>query len=136
MGSSKLGEARPVRRPPSSCLSRWIAPCMRRLSSARSWVAVAMEASRYNRGGSARRRPALAAAEQVPRSPDDRRSSFAAEHRGDRTRIPDREHNDRHTGIAGKREGGGIEDFQVTIERLLVREPFETHRLRIFFRIG
>ena len=35
-------EARPVRRPPSSCLSEAIAPCMRRLMSLMSYVAVAM----------------------------------------------------------------------------------------------
>ena len=44
-GSSIEAEARPVRKPPSSCLSDWVAPCMRRFNSLMSKLPVGMTLS-------------------------------------------------------------------------------------------
>src|SRR5262247_1414429 len=114
-GSSRLADARPVRSPPNSCFSSWIAPCMRRLSSLMSCVGFAM-ASPSN---------SLADAPLVCRRAccncliaDGGGAPFAAQHRRDRSFFADREHDDRHTVFLGKREGGGIHHFQVALDRL------------------
>src|SRR2546430_9035435 len=117
--SSRLAEARPVRRPPSSCFNNWVAPCMRRLSSLMSCVGFAMAFLEQNgrswlaccagRGG----RHSIA---------DDGGAPFSAQHRRDRSLFADREHDDRHTVFPSKREGGAIHYFQVALERLLVSQ--------------
>ena len=43
----------------------------------------------------------------------------AAQDGFDRSRLPDREHDDRHTVFAGKRKRGGIHDLEVALDRLL-----------------
>src|SRR5271170_7605845 len=54
----------------------------------------------------------------------------------DRTGLPDRKNNDRHTVLPGKRERRRIHDFQVAIERLLMIEALIPLRVRIALRIG
>src|SRR6516162_10551761 len=46
--------------------------------------------------------------------------TLAAQDGLNRTGLPDREDNDRHTVLPGKREGRRIHDFQVAVERFLV----------------
>ena len=60
-------------------------------------------ASEYRRG----------LAREVRLSADDGGAALAAQNRFDRARLLDREHDDRHTVFAGKREGGGIQDLQI-----------------------
>src|SRR5215471_18012100 len=100
MGSSKPAEARPVRSPPSSCFKSWIAPCMRRLSSLRSCVGLAMATSR---GWTNCEHAAPLAAGMSLLFADDGEASLPAQHRGDRPLLADREHNDRHTVFPSKR---------------------------------
>src|SRR5262245_14693953 len=63
-------------------------------------------------------------------STDQRRAAFATQNRRDRTWHADRKHDDRHTVFPGKREGGGVHDLQIAIERVLMAEPV------IAFRFG
>src|SRR5437773_5503683 len=130
-GSSRLADARPVRNPPSSCLSTWIAPCIRRLMSAMSCVAVAICASRITQAT-----PACDRGARPPRSPDARRASLPRKHGGDRARLADREDDDRDTVFPGKREGRGIHYLEIALDRLLVGESIESLRFRVLPRIG
>src|SRR5262249_41071008 len=132
-GSSRLAEARPVRRPPSSCFNNWIAPCMRRLSSLMSCVGFAMAFLEQNdrsrltccaRGGD---RHSIA---------DDGGAPFPAQHRRDRSLFADREHDARHTIFPSRREGGAIHYFQVAFERLLMGQPVKAFGTAIVLRVG
>src|ERR1700727_3119699 len=48
--------------------------------------------------------------------------TLAAQDGFDRTALPDRKNDDRHTVLPGKRERCRIHDFKVAVERLLVVE--------------
>src|ERR1700744_4925411 len=48
--------------------------------------------------------------------------TLAAQDGLDRTALPDRKNDDRHTVLPGKRERRCIHDFEVAVERLLVVE--------------
>src|SRR4029079_17051731 len=92
--------ARPVRKPPSSCLSAWVAPCMRRFNSLMSKPGVgitlpSLETSRWRlkAGGSKRHRHVSAG--------DNRAVAGPAQDRADRTRLGDREYDDRQRCLAG-----------------------------------
>ena len=50
--------------------------------------------------------------------------------------FADREHDDRHTVFAGKRERGRIHDLQIAVEGLLMARCVITLRLRVLLRIG
>ena len=54
----------------------------------------------------------------------------------DRPRLPDREHDDRHPVLAGKREGGRIHDLQITFDRLLVGQAVIADGLWVLLGIG
>src|SRR4051794_20397127 len=86
-----------------------MAPCMRRLSSVMLCVAIAMATLRN-------------AVRSKPLRLDDGGVCLTAQHRLDRALFPDRKHDDRHTIFPGKREGGGVHDFQIAVERLPVSE--------------
>src|SRR5262249_9406700 len=121
-GSSRLVDARPVRRPPSSCFSSWIAPCMRRLSSLMSWVGFAMAIPFKHVWSILHARRSLAGVGESLFASicDGGGASLPAQHCRDRSFLPDREHDDRHTVFPGKREGGGVHDLQVAFDRLLM----------------
>src|SRR5712671_5317711 len=51
---------------------------------------------------------------------DHRGAALTAEHGLDRSLLPDREHDDRHTIFPGKREGGRVHHFEVLLDRLLM----------------
>src|SRR5688572_17491148 len=118
MGSSRLAEARPVRKPPSSVLSSVRAPCMRRLSSLMSWVGAAMAGllltapvtagSGYGPPPAPRSAPTFDQSLATSTACDGGRAPLAAQNLGDRLRFPDREHDDRHMVFPGKREGRGV----------------------------
>src|ERR1700720_3888534 len=57
--------------------------------------------------------------------------TLAAQDGLDRTGLPDRKNNDRHTVLPGKREGRRIHDFQFAVERFLVVEMIVTLGARI-----
>src|SRR5262245_55570808 len=44
--------------------------------------------------------------------------TLPAQHRLDCTLVPDREYDDRHPALLGKREGGLVHDPQIALERL------------------
>src|SRR5580658_11369294 len=67
---------------------------------------------------------------------DDGKAPFSAQHLLDRTLLPDREYDDRHTVFLGKREGRGIHDLQALIQGLLMAQPIIAFGLRVLFRIG
>src|SRR5215475_12568826 len=127
-GSSRPSDALPVRSPPSSCLSNWIAPCMRRLSSLMSCVGFAMASLEH---WSIRR--ACAGTGSIA---DDGGAPFPAQHRSDRSFFADREHDDRHPVLPSKREGGTIHYFQIALERLLMRQAIVALGIAILLRIG
>src|SRR5215472_12639049 len=124
--SSSAEEARPVRRPPSSCLSEPTAPCMRRLRSFMSNVAAAMVSSAI--------RGSFVCMVAAP-SADRGEVTLAAQDSLDRAGQSDRKNNDRHTVLSSKRERGGIHDFQVAVERFLVAEMLVALGARIAFGI-
>src|SRR5215470_11203697 len=115
-GSSRLADARPVRRPPSSCFKDCKAPCMRRLSSFMSCVAAAMAMPLESR---LVERCSSALSDQLeqqqsadgPLRIDDGRAPLSLQDRLNRSLGMDREHDDRHMVFLGKREGGGVHDF-------------------------
>src|SRR5215470_6812370 len=130
-GSSRLADARPVRRPPSSCFKTCKAPCMRRLISFMSCVAAAMalplESRLVERSGSTSSdrwydsdQPAC------PLRTDNCRAPLPLQDRLNRSLGVDREHDDRHMIFLGKREGGSIHDFQPALERLPVGQAVIT----------
>src|SRR6478752_6293808 len=100
MCSTSVVEARPVRSPPSSCLSEASAPCMRRLRSFMSKESAAMASS------------AISLLSALPVEPhpvgqalaDGGEMAFPAQHGLDCPPRADREHDDRHTVFPGKRE--------------------------------
>src|SRR5579883_2996083 len=108
-----------------------MAPCIRRLSSLMSCVAVAMANPSvapcprvYARG--CRRTRAANVGLPGPREgsrTDECRAPFSSQSSQDRTLLPDREHNDRHTVFPGKRECCGVHDLEVLLERLVVGQP-------------
>src|SRR5262245_36918947 len=136
-GSSRPADARPVRSPPNSCFSNWIAPCMRRLSSFMSCVGLAM-ATLECVGALPRACRLRMTAGELPTVliADDGGASFSAQNRRDRSLFADREHDDRHPVFLGKREGGGIHHFQVALDRLLVGQTVVALRRLILFGIG
>src|ERR1700751_152944 len=97
-------EARPVRRPPSSCLSDWVAPCMRRFNSLMSKLCVGITLSPPENliveTACTRRRLA------PPSARDDGAVARTTQDCADRTRLGDREYDDRQRRLAGKRECG------------------------------
>src|ERR1700733_14891546 len=54
----------------------------------------------------------------------------------DRAVLADRENDDRHPVLAGKRERRAIHDLQVAVERLLMVEALVALGLRLALRIG
>src|SRR6202045_3747118 len=105
--------ARPVRKPPSSCLRACVAPCMRRFNSLMSNLSVGI--TLFPPEWLSPRPPGLRA---VPSAGDDRAVARAAQDRADRTRLGDREHDDRQRRLAGKRECGRIHDLVAAFNRL------------------
>src|SRR5437763_15694600 len=96
--------ARPVRRPPSSCLSDWVAPCMRRFNSLMSKPGVGRTLS----PPSVNQPPTLTGpridASYKVSAGDNRAVPGTAQDRTNRTRLCDREYDDRQRSLAGKRE--------------------------------
>src|SRR5437016_2953505 len=139
MGSTRAVDARPVRRPPSSCLSDATAPCILRLSSLMSCVGLAMAGPSKS---SARNRIVLIMATSRIYSKRcflriyDRGATFAANHGLDGSLLPDREHNDRHPIFPGKRECGCVQDFEIALNRLLMGQAIITNGIRVFLGIG
>src|SRR3954454_7710557 len=117
MGSSKLADARPVRRPPSSCFNSWIAPCIRRLSSLRSWAGAGMAILKTAAPGP---NAVLVLAKYSVSSCNEGEAPAALQHRGDRLLLSDREDDDRQTVLSSKREGGRVHDLETTVDRLLM----------------
>src|SRR5262245_39586060 len=99
---------------------------MRRLSSFMSWVAAAMamplESRLVERSASAS--SDQLERQQISRRPplrtDNGRAPLPLQDRLNRSLDVDREHDDRHMVFLGKREGGGIHDFQPALKRLPV----------------
>src|SRR5262245_40019461 len=133
-GSSRLADARPVRSPPNSCFSNWIAPCMRRLSSLRSCVGFAM--ANLTSVGRYRKLPAGVGGGFAPSIADNGGAPLPAQHCGNRSFLADREHDDRHTIFPSKREGGGIHHFQVALDRLARRQTVVAHGFLVLLRVG
>src|SRR6202043_1312751 len=133
MGSSIDAEARPVRRPPSSCLSAWVAPCMRRFNSLMSNLPVGITHSPfYNTLVEAR----AAVARRYRLAGNDSSMAGSAQDRADRTGLGDREHDDRQRRLAGKRECGRIHHLVAALDGLGVGQAVEPLRGRVFFGIG
>ena len=51
--------------------------------------------------------------------------TLAAQDGLDRTGVPDRKNNDRHTVLSSKRERRRVHDFQVAVKRFLVIKPVD-----------
>src|SRR6516165_4245403 len=108
-----------------------MAPCIRRFNSLMSKLPVAITLSlQILRPRRAR------AALGGPSAGDDRPVADAAQNRADRTRLGDREYDDRQRRLAGKREGGCIHHLVTTLDRLRMRQPIETLGGRVLLRIG
>src|SRR5262245_36835763 len=99
---------------------------MRRLSSAKSWVGVAMAASRSS----------AMSCELLETLADHRCASAPSQHGFDRTGLRDRENDDRHQVLAGKREGGGVHHFEPARDRLLMRDAVETVGRGVLLGVG
>src|SRR6476659_11358743 len=69
------------------------------------------------------------------KSSDECGAPLAAQNGSDRTRLADREHDDRHTIFPGKREGRRVHDLQLAPDRLLMAQAVVTCRARILFGI-
>src|SRR4029077_31230 len=110
-GSSRLTEARPVLRPPSSFLRASMAPCMRFSSSLGSALISALVL--YDGKGSL---------------PAHRRSECAG--------LVDVEHDDRDTILAGKRNRRGVHDLEVARQDLHVAERVVALGVLFLARIG
>src|SRR5450432_2250073 len=99
--------ARPVRRPPSSCLSAAVAPSMRRLMSLRSKVSATItllpDVYFLSVIQSENRYPLFGIMLVLPG--DNRAFALTGQNSADRSRLRDRKHDDRQRGFAGKREG-------------------------------
>src|SRR5882724_11846710 len=125
--------ARPVRRPPSSCLSDWVAPCMRRFNSLMSKPGVGITLLLRNQPP-ASFRPAVRSA--GPSAGNNRAVAGTAQDRADRTRLGDREYDDRQRSLAGKRECGHVHHLVAAFDRLRMGQAVETLGGRVFFGIG
>src|SRR3954469_16962549 len=116
--------ARPVRKPPSSCLSDWVAPCIRRFTSLMSKPGVGITLSL--------RKPATGASRPTAQcgtgrsAGDNRAVAGTAQHRADRTRLGNREYDDRQRRLAGKRECGRVHHLVATFDRLRMAQAVET----------
>src|SRR5579862_7964133 len=124
-GSSMCAEARPVRNPDNSPLSAATAPCMRRLISLMSCVASAMAISPER----------VLSIPTVRGLTHDRRPALAAQHRRNRSRLTDRENDDRRPVLASKREGSAVHDPQILLDCLLVAEALVTPGSGVFLRV-
>src|SRR5438270_9122922 len=69
-------------------------------------------------------------------SSDECGAPFAAQNGRNRTRLADREHNDRHTIFPGKREGRRVHDLEVALDRLVVGQALVTLGLWVQLRVG
>src|SRR3979411_905918 len=96
-GSSRLTEARPVLRPPSSFLRASMAPIMRFSSSLGSALISALVLIMY-----------------------DGKGSLPAHRRRERGGLVDIEHDDRDAILAGKRNRRGVHDLEVARQALQV----------------
>src|ERR1700712_3754185 len=67
---------------------------------------------------------------------DNRAVAGPAQHRADRTRLGDREYDDRQRSLAGKRECGRVHHLVATFYGLRMRQAVETLGGRVFFGIG
>src|SRR5947207_13909406 len=128
--------ARPVRRPPNSCLSDWVAPCMRRFNSLMSKPGVGIILSPPQEPAAGIIRPADRCKPPTLSAGDNRAVPGTAQDRADRTRFGDREYDDRQRSLAGKRECCRIHHLVAALDRLRMRQAVETLGGRVFFGIG
>src|SRR6266851_6852849 len=110
-GSSRLTEARPVLRPPSSFLRASMAPCMRFSSSLGSALISALVLY-------------------------DGKGSLPAHRGGECTGLVDVEHDDRDAILAGKRNRRGVHDLEVARQDLHVTERVVALGVLFLARIG
>src|SRR5207302_10980922 len=71
-----------------------------------------------------------------PSAGDDRTATRAAQDCTYRTRLRDREHDDRQRRLAGKRECGRVHHLVVALNRLRMRQTVESLGRRVLFGIG
>ena len=69
-------------------------------------------------------------------SADQGGAALAAQNCRNRTRLADREHNDRHTIFPGKREGRRVHHLQIALDRLLVAQAVVSLGLGVLLGIG
>src|SRR5262245_19762755 len=132
-GSSRLADARPVRSPPNSCFSNWIAPCMRRLSSLRSCVGFAM--ANLTSVGRYRKLPAGVGGGFAPSIADNGGAPLPAQHCGNRSFLADSEHDGRPSIFPGKRGGRCIHHFPVALHPLARRQAVVAHRFLVLLPV-
>src|SRR5689334_25059538 len=68
-------------------------------------------------------------------SADESGAALAAQNGRNRTRLADREHDDRHTVFPGKREGRRVHDLEIALDRLLVGQTIVALSLRVLLRV-
>src|SRR5580700_6729338 len=124
-------EARPVRRPPSSCLSDWVAPCMRRFTSLMSKLPVGITLSRFSQSFLSRR-----LFEKNHSAGNDGPATGSAQDLADRARLGNREYDDRQRRLAGKGECGRIHDLVAAFDCLRMRQAVEALGGWVLFGIG
>src|SRR6516225_3228605 len=127
--------ARPVRKPPSSCLRDCVAPCMRRFSSLMSKLPVGMTLSPPD-SCSSRPTALHGSALRRPSASDDGAAAGAAQNCADRAWLRDRKHDDRQRSFPGKRECGSVHDLIVAFDGLGMAEAVKSPGGRVFFGIG
>src|SRR6516162_3664637 len=139
-GSSIEAAARPVRNPPSSCLSAWVAPCMRRFNSLMSNLPVDITLSlvlqTFLANVSCKRLLQTSRRATLHSAGNDGAASRPAQDRADRTRFGDREYDDRQRRLAGKRECGRVHDLVAALQRLRVGQAVKARGQSILLRIG
>src|SRR3990172_320724 len=144
IGSSRLALARPVRKPPNSCLSTLTAPRIRRSISLRSKLAMspfpacpppALALS----GTGAKLRSAPPNRLSVSSSPSAvyrGRGALSLQDRSQAALALDGKHNYRNPIVPGKGDCGPVHDAQILLKDVVISEPVVTAGVWRLFRIG
>src|SRR3974390_76840 len=127
--------ARPVRKPPSSCLRGCVAPCMRRFSSLMSKLPVGMTLSPPDSCFIVASSPPRLGVRR-PSASDDGAAAGAAQNCADRARLRDRKHDDRQRSFPGKRECGSVHDLIVAFDGLGMAQAVKSPGGPVFFGIS
>src|SRR3954447_13030234 len=107
---------------------------MRRFTSLRSKLSVAITFLLQNPGDLSA--PLLLGCNDKPSAGDNGSVAAATQYSADRTRLRNREHDDRQRRLAGKREGGRIHHLVAALDRLRMGQTVESRRRRICLRVG